>query len=167
MGQGIRSCTWFGKGIGPIFWDVTTIRCIHMKPLMWPIGYCTIFFIQSNFVLVSSSRLTHQNPPISNGIVTTPWFHMFNSFCCSVLFQLQCDTLCEHAFSTLWLKNWIWMVVHGKSGTSWLEVLPCHVEFCSWKGDVKSWKAIDNFILNIASNLANFFHQANLSWSAL
>ena len=48
-----------------------------------------------------------------------------------------------------------------------LKFSPAMWNFASKQVTSQAEKATDNFMPNIASNLANFFHQANLSWSAL
>ena len=88
------------------------------ETLMWPIGYCISVFIQNHFVLFSSSRQPTRNPQSLMEFLQPLGFTRLIAFVVRCYFQFQSNTLCEHAFSIFWLKNWIQVVVHGKSGTS-------------------------------------------------
>ena len=133
-----------GHQVMHLIWEgsqANFLRCDHHplhphETLMWPIGYCIFFLYPESFWIVFLIKITHQKPSISNGIVTTPWLHTLNSFCCLVLFSASKQHIVRTCFFYILAKGLnssggAWQVWNFMT---WSSPLPCGILL------VKRWR---------------------------
>ena len=94
------------------------------------------FLYPESFWIVFLIKITHQKPSISNGIVTTPWLHTLNSFCCLVLFSASKQHIVRTCFFYILAKGLnssggAWQVWNFMT---WSSPLPCGILL------VKRWR---------------------------